>query len=97
MRLTTSTRLVATRVVIPNPAPVCGDGGEGSVFSTPQPSPRLGILHTSHTHRPVHVKLQPGQLERFHLGVGEVVDKYLTCRLLVIWEPVSENPVYQMG
>src|SRR5260221_3276155 len=31
-------------IVIPNPAPICGDGGEGSGFSRPQPSPRLGIL-----------------------------------------------------
>src|SRR5580700_7989447 len=32
MRLATSTALVATWVVIPNPAPVLGDGGEGSAF-----------------------------------------------------------------
>src|SRR5579864_5328028 len=30
--LPTSTSLVATRSVIPNPAPVRGDGGEGSAF-----------------------------------------------------------------
>jgi hypothetical protein len=60
--------------------------------------PRRKRLHgvesstVHHPHQKVHLGLQYRRLERFDLGVGQVVDEHLTCRLLVIWEPVSENP-----
>jgi len=36
-----------------------------------------------HPHQKVHLGLQYRRLERFDLGVGEVGDKYLICRLLI--------------
>jgi hypothetical protein len=44
----------------------------------------------------LHLGLQYRRLEGLCVGVGQVEDKCLARRLLVIWEAVSEDAIYQV-